>query len=77
MHYTDIDYKVYTEGAYYLSIGKSPYDRHTYRYTPMLAILMLPNVYLFQSFGKVLFIVMHFYLSISYCLFIEVILIDS
>ena len=36
---TDIDYKVYTDASQY----DSPYDRHTYRYTPILAYLMSFN----------------------------------
>eukprot|EP01017_Pseudomicrothorax_dubius_P046098 TRINITY_DN8072_c0_g1_i1.p1 TRINITY_DN8072_c0_g1~~TRINITY_DN8072_c0_g1_i1.p1 ORF type:complete len:418 (-),score=102.08 TRINITY_DN8072_c0_g1_i1:112-1365(-) len=55
LKYTDLDYSVFTDGARYLLKGQTPYDRHTYRYTPLLAYLMIPNLSWNYSFGKVLF----------------------
>ncbi|KAJ8959456.1 hypothetical protein NQ318_022149 [Aromia moschata] len=53
--YTDVDYKVFTDAARHILNGKSPYNRHTYRYSPLVAIFVIPNLIVHRNFGKIIF----------------------
>lgn len=65
--FTDLDYSVFTDGAKYVSMGQSPYERHTYRYTPLLSYMMLPNILWSPLFGKVFFIFLEFLSAVLIC----------
>jgi phosphatidylinositol glycan class M len=54
--YTDTDYDVFSEAAEHVLNGGSPYDRHTYRYTPLAAYMCIPCHLVTKLFGKYVFI---------------------
>ncbi|XP_023945501.2 GPI mannosyltransferase 1 [Bicyclus anynana] len=69
--YTDIDYKVFTDAAKHVYKGDSPYKRHTYRYSPLIAFMLLPNVFYTRTFGKQLFCVFDVFVAIALKILVE------
>lgn len=56
LKYTDVDYDVFSDAAALIVAGRSPYERATYRYAPLFAWLLVPDVLLgTRSLGKVVF----------------------
>lgn len=55
VRYTDIDYFVFSDAAALMASGKSPYERSTYRYSPLIAFLLMPNSVFHRSWGKFIF----------------------
>ncbi|GLT88612.1 hypothetical protein SLE2022_066290 [Rubroshorea leprosula] len=55
VRYTDVDYLVFSDAASLMASGESPYKRSTYRYSPLLAFLLIPNSIIHPSWGKFIF----------------------
>uniref|UniRef100_A0A7C9EB96 GPI mannosyltransferase I n=1 Tax=Opuntia streptacantha TaxID=393608 RepID=A0A7C9EB96_OPUST len=55
VRYTDVDYLVFSDAATLMSSWESPFKRTTYRYSPLLAFILIPNAVLHRSWGKFLF----------------------
>ncbi|KAA8547560.1 hypothetical protein F0562_003989 [Nyssa sinensis] len=55
VRYTDVDYLVFSDAASLMASGESPYKRSTYRYSPLIAFLLIPNSVIHRSWGKFLF----------------------
>jgi len=54
--YSDVDYAVVSDGALLMLQGRSPFERTTYRYSPLLAALLIPNHLVHEAWGKLVFV---------------------
>lgn len=61
--FTDIDYKVFTYAAKDVISQQSPYDQQAYRYSPIVAYLFTPNVFLHPICGKIIASLFDVYLA--------------
>ena len=55
VRYTDVDYLVFSDAAALMVEGSSPFRRSTYRYSPLLALILVPNSLIHPCWGKLLF----------------------
>lgn len=53
--YTDVDYLVFSDAATKVYNGGSPYERHTYRYTPLVAYICTINNFIHPLAAKIVF----------------------
>ncbi|XKL61476.1 hypothetical protein PGB90_008533 [Kerria lacca] len=71
--YTDIDYKIFTYAAKEVLSQRSPYEQQTFRYSPIIAYILTPNVLVHPLVGKILCSIFDVYLA--YCIYKIVLLI--
>lgn len=64
--FTDTDYEVFSDAATHVMNGGSPFARHTYRYTPLAAYLVLVNNLIHPLAGKVVFCIIDMIMGVVY-----------
>ncbi|XP_050358083.1 GPI mannosyltransferase 1 [Nymphalis io] len=69
--YTDVDYKVFIDAAKHVYDGNSPYKRHTYRYSPLIAYILLPTTFISRCAGKKLFCIFDILIAVALKLLVE------
>ena len=71
--YTDTDYLVFSDAATAVYNGGSPYERHTYRYTPLVAYICLLNNYIHPVTAKIIWCISDILLALIMWKIIELI----
>ena len=61
--FTDTDYDVFSDAATHVANGGSPYERKTYRYTPLAAYICLVNPWVHPLACKVIFCLVDIFLA--------------
>lgn len=61
--FTDTDYEVFSDAATHVYNGGSPFERHTYRYTPLAAYICLVNNLIHPLAGKIVFCICDIFLG--------------
>lgn len=69
--FTDTDYEVFSDAATYVYNGESPFNRHTYRYTPLAAYICIVNNIFHPLAAKVLFCFCDILLGLIYWEFVD------
>ena len=69
--FTDTDYEVFSDAATHVYNGGSPFDRHTYRYTPLAAYICLVNNVIHPLAGKIVFCVVDIFIGFLFWDFVE------
>lgn len=62
--YTDVDYLVFSDAATAVYKGGSPYERHTYRYTPLVAYICLLNNYIHPVAAKIVWCICDLFVAL-------------
>jgi phosphatidylinositol glycan class M len=71
--YTDTDYLVFSDAATAVYKGGSPYERHTYRYTPLVAYICLVNNYIHPVAAKIIWCICDILVGLMMWRFIEIV----
>lgn len=63
VRFTDTDYDVFTDAATHVANGGSPFQRKTYRYTPLAAYICLVNPWVHPLACKFVFVAFDIFIT--------------